>query len=171
MKVLRFLNNHGEETLCVIALVAMSLAVGLQVVMRYIFEAALSWSEELARYLCIWLVFVGSSFAVRKGRHICVDALYGALPPKAARCVAITADVIFLIFAVLVLVLGLDVLQQVAESGQDSPAMGVRLSAIYSALPVGFVLICFRLLQNICLKLRDVKATVEETPATDIPIP
>ncbi len=171
MKVLRFLDQHGEEYLCVVALVIMTIIIGLQVVMRYIFQSSITWSEELSRYLCIWLVFIGSSFAVRKGRHICVDALHDALPPKPALCVAIIADVLFLIFAIIVAIFGFEVLARILDSGQQSPAMGVSMGTIYSALPIGFVLIVFRLLQSIYLKVRAYRAGGGEEDSSTAEIP
>ena len=164
MKVLRFLDEHGEEYLCIILIVLMSLVIGLQVVMRYIFQSSLSWSEELARYMCIWLVFIGSSYAARKGRHICVSALYDALPPKPALMLAIISDLVFLGFALVLTRYGFDVLTRIIKVAQDSPAMGVPMWMVYSALPIGFLLICVRLIQGLCLQIRKARE-MSKTPA------
>ena len=53
-KVLQWLDENLEEVLLVIALAAMAVIMGIQVIARYIFGASLSWSEELTRYIFIW---------------------------------------------------------------------------------------------------------------------
>jgi len=165
MKLLRFLDEHGEESLCVVFLTIMAVIIGWQVVMRYIFESSVSWSEELSRYLCIWLVFLGSSFGVRKNRHICVDALYSVLPPKPALLLAGAADVLFMLFAFYIVYHGFGVLNRILDTGQASPAMEVSMGLVYSALPIGFSLIIIRLLQSVCLKIRDFRALLKGSAA------
>ena len=51
-----------------------------QVVWRFVFNNPFSWSEELARYLQVWLILLTSSVCVRKGRHLAVDYATHALP-------------------------------------------------------------------------------------------
>ena len=53
-KALQWLDENLEEVLLVIALAAMAVIMGIQVIARYIFGASLSWSEELTRYIFIW---------------------------------------------------------------------------------------------------------------------
>ena len=57
MKALRFLDENIEKMLCVIALALMSAVIVAQVFCRYVLNSSLSWSEELARYLFIWMIY------------------------------------------------------------------------------------------------------------------
>lgn len=70
----KFLNNL-EEYFCVWTLAIMTLVVFVQVVMRYVFANSLSWSEELARFIFLWLSWVGASYAVRERSHFRVEML------------------------------------------------------------------------------------------------
>ena len=70
----KFLNNL-EEYFCVWTLAIMTLVIFVQVVMRYVFANSLSWSEELARFIFLWLSWVGASYAVRERSHFRVEML------------------------------------------------------------------------------------------------
>lgn len=59
--------DHLEEALLFVILTAMVAIIFIQVVMRYVFNNALSWSEELARYLYVWSTWVGVSYSARRG--------------------------------------------------------------------------------------------------------
>ena len=103
MKVLKFLDENLEKMLCVIFLALMSIIIVLQVFFRYVLNNSLSWSEELARYLFIWMIYVGISYGVKMDKHICVDAVYTFMPKSIKRGYAIVAYVLFLIFAVAIM--------------------------------------------------------------------
>ena len=62
--------NKVEENLIVLIMAVMATIVFAQIVFRTL-KMSLSWSEELARYLTIWISFVGSSYAFRRGSHRC----------------------------------------------------------------------------------------------------
>ena len=65
-KVIRWLDENLESTLCMILLSTFTIVLFLQVVMRKMFNNSLSWSEELARYLFIWMVFIGISYGAKQ---------------------------------------------------------------------------------------------------------
>ena len=67
-KALQWLDENLEEVLLVIALAAMAVIMGIQVIARYIFGASLSWSEELTRYIFIWAGFLSVSYCTKKSR-------------------------------------------------------------------------------------------------------
>ncbi len=89
MKALRFLDENIEKMLCVIALALMSAVIVAQVFCRYVLNSSLSWSEELARYLFIWMIYIGISYGVKLDKHICVDAVYTFAPKSIKRYYAI----------------------------------------------------------------------------------
>ena len=74
MKVIHWLDKHFEEGLSAILLAAMSVVVLLQIILKW-FHLPLSWSEEMARYMFIWLIYIASSYAVKKRSHIKVEIL------------------------------------------------------------------------------------------------
>lgn len=60
-KILKWLDDNAELYLCVFLMSFMTLVTFIQVVMRKVFNNSLSWSEELARYVFIWLIYIGIS--------------------------------------------------------------------------------------------------------------
>ena len=72
MTVKKFLDNF-EEYFCVWTMAIMTILVFIQVVMRYVFSNSLSWSEELARFIFLWLSWIGASYAVKERSHFRVE--------------------------------------------------------------------------------------------------
>ncbi|MFA1819982.1 TRAP transporter small permease [Virgibacillus oceani] len=154
MKILKWLDEHLEESLLIILSSVMSIAITLQVFMRHVMNSSLSWSEELARYCFIWLVYIGISYAVKKQRHIKVDVVLHILKEKQKIILGIIANLIFLAFSLLMIRYGYDIAQQLLNFGQTSPALHIPMGIVYMATPVGFALTSIRLIQQIILQIR-----------------
>jgi len=76
MQWLRAVNrvaNRGFEKALIIGFIAMTAIIFLQVIFRYFLLQSLSWSEEVARYLFVWLTFLGASVVARSRSHIMVE--------------------------------------------------------------------------------------------------
>ena len=127
--------NIITESVCCVFLLAMTLTVALQVVCRYLLGAALTWSEEFARYGLVWITFLGGSVAVKKGAHMGVEALVTALSPKLRNIVQLFTLLSVMGFLVIATIKG----GQLAlfNMKQHSPAMGVPMGVVYSAIPTG----------------------------------
>ncbi|MFM1988837.1 MAG: hypothetical protein RJA99_1794 [Pseudomonadota bacterium] len=69
----------------IVALCVMSVVVFVSVVVRYLVDYSVPWSEEVARYLMVWLTFLGIGPVLRIGGHVAIDSLQASLPPLAAR--------------------------------------------------------------------------------------
>jgi len=148
-RFLKLLDDHAEEIVLVILMACMSVIIGVQVFMRYVMKSSLSWSEEIARYMFIWLIYIGISYGVKTDRHINVDAVRRILPKKVNAIVSAISDIIFLIFSILLVVEGLKVTTKIFASGQRTPALQIPMGYIYMAVPLGFTLVTIRLLQKI----------------------
>ena len=59
MKVMKWFDEYAEISVCVVLMSTMTVLLAVQVFMRYVMGASLSWSEEIARYLFIWLIYLG----------------------------------------------------------------------------------------------------------------
>ena len=149
MKILKLLDDHFEEAIIFVALAAMSLIIAVQVLMRYGFQASLSWSEEVARYLFIWLIYVGISYGVKKSAHVSVTALDLVLSPRAQHIMKIISTFVFLAFALTVVYYGRAVCATIGRLGQEAPATGISMWMVYAAVPTGFTLTCIRLIQRL----------------------
>ena len=76
----------------------MAFAVFLQFFTRYVLNDSLAWTEEIATYCLVAVVFVGSAMCVRLGRHIQVDLIFRYLPARVARVLATIIDAIRTVF-------------------------------------------------------------------------
>ncbi|CAK7003173.1 MAG: 2,3-diketo-L-gulonate TRAP transporter small permease protein YiaM [Desulfovibrio sp.] len=151
MKILKWLDAHLEETLIFTTLSAMSIIIALQVLMRYGFQASLSWSEEIARYLFIWLIYIGISYGVKKNAHVAVTALDMVVSSKGRYFLKVLSSVIFLIFSAIIVYYSWQVCAKIMRLGQEAPGTGLEMWLVYLAAPTGFALAGFRLLQRLYL--------------------
>lgn len=143
-------------TICVILMAILTVVLGLQVFMRYAMHASLSWSEELARYTFVWLVFIGISYGARMMRHIKIDAGLLCFPKILRPYVVILGEVLSLIFSFFVIYLGWGMVETQLMIGQLSPAMRIPMWAVYSAPMVGFSLTAIRLVQSIAYHIKHI---------------
>ena len=149
MKVLRFLDDNLEKMICTVTLALMSAIIVAQVFFRYVLNNSLSWSEELARYLFIWTIYIGISYGVKMDTPVAVDAVYSYMPKGVKKYYAMIAYALFLLFAVAIVYYGVTVVGMQISSGQVSPAMGLPMQYVYVAPVVGMVLTVIRLVQKI----------------------
>ncbi len=77
---------------------ALFAVVLLQFYTRYVLNASLGWTEEIARYLLIMVTFVGSITAMRKGSHISVEALLIYMPPRVRHWLLVVVDALVTLF-------------------------------------------------------------------------
>ena len=157
MKIIRFLDTRSEEIVVVVALALMFVIISIQVFMRYVMQSSLSWSEELARYLFVLFVNVGISFGVKTKKHIRVELFSMWLPQKGKTVIRVLADIIFLAFAVVIIYYGFITATMIFMFNQTSPALGLPMGLVYVTLPVSYILVLIRLIQNIAEPLRNLK--------------
>jgi TRAP-type C4-dicarboxylate transport system permease small subunit len=119
----------------VVMMIVMTLTVIVQVFLRYVFSFSLSWSEEVARYLMIWVAFLGGSLALPKGLHIGVEFLITRLSPSARRRVSIFSKFMILVFLTYLIVGGFKITWAVRD--QSSPALLFSMAYAYLSAPVG----------------------------------
>lgn len=152
--MLKYLDEHFEESLVVLMMAAMSVIIGLQIFMRYVMGASLSWSEELSRYLFIWATYLGVAYGVRKDAHIRVSMVTDLMSPRNAAYIRILTHVIFGAFAVFVMYQGWIMVEKTFRFGQKSASLGIPMGFVYLAPLTGFAFTILRLVQAIWLDLR-----------------
>jgi TRAP-type C4-dicarboxylate transport system permease small subunit len=155
--------NKFEEIASSCALAAMSIIIILQVFQRYVVQQSLDWPEELARYLFIFAVYIGSSFAASERRHLEVTIVRTVFGTKIGNYFTILAYLITVIFCGIMFVWGIMMIQFVMESNQVAPALQFPMWIAYICIPLGFLLMALRtiiVIKNIVLKKGDDNATL-----------
>jgi TRAP-type C4-dicarboxylate transport system permease small subunit len=124
----------------------------IQVVARYLFQSSLVFSEELSRYLFVWTVFLGLPVVAKRGGHMAVTAVSGKLRGHAARIVSVAAYVVSIAFMILMIVQGVGMVERTSQ--QLSPAMEIRMSLVYLAIPIGCFFMAVRMIADLVGLLR-----------------
>ncbi|WP_126427875.1 TRAP transporter small permease [Brevibacillus marinus] len=149
MSLKKLLDEKLEEVFLVATLVAMVGLIFAQVVCRYLFDFSLSWSEELARYIHVWQIWLGASFAVRKQEHIRVEAFRNLFKEQARKFIDLACYICWFVMAFFLAVYGTDLVMTIADRGQKSPAMQLPMWLPYLSIPLGGLLMSIRLIQQI----------------------
>jgi TRAP-type C4-dicarboxylate transport system permease small subunit len=110
-----------------------------------------SWNEELARYLFVWLIYIGCAYAVKKRKHIRLEILL-LLPGRRGNLIFnMISNLLFMLFAIIILYEALPLLYKMHfVRKQFSPAMRLPMSVAFASVATGFLLTCFRLIQDTC---------------------
>ncbi|MEH0018747.1 MAG: TRAP transporter small permease [Desulfobacter sp.] len=154
--MLRLVERYFEAFFMVILMFSISIVTGLQVFSRYVMDDAISWSEEICRYMFIWMVFFGISYAIRQRRHIRILGLYAVVPEPVKKMLMIISDLLFLLFVVLLAINGSELCAKILKLGQLTPSLEFSMAYIYASLPVGFCLAGLRLIQGLYIRLRHI---------------
>lgn len=156
-KILKWLDDNLELYICVFLMSAMTLVTFVQVVMRKVFNNSLSWSEELARYIFIWLIYIGISYGCKLRKHIKIDAALNLFPKKARPYIVILGDILFIAFAVYIAYTGVTYSLSQMQYGMCSPALKIPMEYIYMSTVVGFGLAFIREIQTVIYRIKCIK--------------
>lgn len=154
MKVLYFLDKNAEKILCSALLGISCIVLFLQIVFR-VLGAPLPWSEELGRYMFIWLIYVGASAAIRERRHISLDLIDLFVGPKVQFIIRLFDNLVFLVFAAILAYFGY--LVTLRASTQVSAAMRMNMGISYASICVSGALMVLRLIQDTVRLIQEYK--------------
>ncbi len=133
-----------EATLCLL-LIAMVSVTFAQVVFRYVLQTSLSWSEELARFLLIWLASLGAAYGFKTRSHFALRFAVQRLEPATQRQVA--TFVILLVTTFLAVFCWQALRFTIEVLGMTAPATGLSMAVPYSAAFVGGLLMLYYFLR------------------------
>lgn len=153
--------NRWVERICVTLLVLLVLDVWAGIVARYALDASLPWTEELARYLMIWMALLAVSVGIYHREHIGLDLLRQKLPFRARRYLRAAFDVIGLLFFSVIFWFGLSM--TATGSSQYANIFGMTMALPFAAVPVSAALACIQLILR---GVKDFRALVEEDAET-----
>jgi len=152
-KMMIFLNQYMEETILVFGIIVMIMLIFFQVASRFLLNYSLAWSEELARYIFVWQVWLAVPYAVTKGRHIRLELFPDVLGTKGK----FVLDMIFFIasagFFAFLSWHSVFVTQGVFMMDQVTPVMQIPKWICYLSVPIGSFLAVFRFIQYGVLRI------------------
>ena len=157
MKALKWLDEKLEESFLVASLIATVIIIFLQVVMRYVFKSSLSWSEELARYIFLYQIWVGASYAVKRSSHLRIEILKSKFSPRNQLVFDSFAMLIWLVFVAFLASKSFELTSMIFKRGQLSPAMRIPMGYAYASVPIGSGLMSLRIVQQIYYNIKKIK--------------
>lgn len=170
MKVLKWLDEHFEETLLVICLILIAVVCLIQVIIRNIpWIPSLQWAEEFCRFAWIWSVFLSLPYTIRKGKMLRVNVLLDLMPHVIRKTINIAVDVVITACMGLLAYYSIDVTAKIASSAELSPAMLWPMSIIYGVMLAGYALGAVRGVQMTIIHIMHFNekelSTIEQTMA------
>lgn len=115
-----------------------------QVITRFVLASPSAYTEELARFLLIWIGILGAAFAFRHKAHLGLDLVTSQLTGRPAQLAQIAGLTVSLVFALVVMVYGgFSLMSLTLSLKQTSAALGLPMGYVYSVLPLSGALIAF----------------------------
>ena len=156
-KRMQFLDKAMEYAAALL-MFSLFMIVFIQVVFRYVIQTSLPWTEEMARYLFVWLIFVTTSLCVKKQVHLGIDFLTIRFPGWVQRHLYILSLFLSLVFSIFVVLEGYDLLSR--SGNQISPMLHIPMSFIYIVIPLSYAIICLLLIGQILQSIRKTRSDI-----------
>ena len=133
-----------ENAVIILGLSAMFLILLAQVIMRYVFSRPLTWSEEAARFIFVYVSFIGLSYAYRQKGHIRMEVVVNLFPQAVRRGLEVLINLGTIALFCYMIPFSFRFIG--IQAGVKATATHIPMSIVYTALPLGMALSCVRLL-------------------------
>lgn len=161
MNILRTIDKNAERWLLLTFYVLLVITMAVEVIRREIFAYSSIWGEEIVRYSFIYLAWIGASAAVKERAHIRIDVLMHYLGPRPKALLYIFGDLVMLVVALVAVYWSMETVHVSAKFGSVSHGLRISMVWFLMAVPAGFSLMVWRLLQSLW---RDFKSLRDGTP-------
>lgn len=146
------------EVAVIFSSAAMTFMLIIQVFLRYVLRTSIPFSEELARYLMIWVVFLAAGLALKEDAHISIRVLVDRLRGRTRLWLNLVAQILLLAFLVLLMIETIAVLPY--QRAQIILSMGISIFWFYLAIPVGCSIMILFLLPKMHEKVKKISGKI-----------
>lgn len=147
-----------ENASTVITMVAFTIVGFLQVFFRVFLKNPISWSEELCRYLFVWSTMLGAVVVSANHEHFKVDFLINLLPKYLQSVIKYFSFILVTVFSCVLIVFGIKLM--IANQIRVSPALGIKMSYVYTILPLNGILVILHVFESIYMQARQKKGEI-----------
>ncbi|WP_375749204.1 TRAP transporter small permease [Vibrio sp. HN007] len=157
MKKLISVMDKSLSLFCISLSSFLVICVVWQVFSRYVLNSPSTMTDEIARFLFIWVGLMGAAYTLGKKRHLAIDLLSFKLEHNPAKQAALhlLINVISLFFAVVIMMYGGGSLMlKTLSTGQVSPALGIEMGLVYAAIPLSGFFMTIYLLEDVAHNLK-----------------
>lgn len=159
--IVKALDKNAERWALLVCYVMLVATMAVEVLRREIFAYSSIWGEEIVRYAFIYLAWIGAASAVKERGHIRIDVILHYLGPKLKALIYILGDVVMFAVALVAVYWSFETVMVSAKFGSVSHGLRISMVWFLMAVPLGFSLMIFRLIQSF---LRDLRSLRDGTP-------
>lgn len=156
--MLKTLDQNAERWALLVFYTMLVATMAIEVIRREVFAYSSIWGEEIVRYAFIYLAWIGAASAVRERAHIRIDVLFNYVGPRVKALLYILGDLVMLFIAVLAVYWSAETVAVSAKFGSVSHGLRVSMVWFLMAVPIGFSLMIFRLIQSLIRDVSDLKS-------------
>ncbi len=142
----RFINK-AEESFLSLLLIAMTLLVFSEVILRFGFNTGINWSQEVTLYIMAWFVLFGASYGVKVGAHIGVDSFVKLFPQKIRRIMGMISVTICIAYCIIFMIGAWNYLAKLKLISLEMEDLEIQRWLSESIIFIGFLLLIFRFIQ------------------------
>lgn len=154
--------NWALSTLCIGLSSFLVCCVVWQVLSRYILNTPSTYTDEIARFLFIWVGLMGAAYALGQKKHLAIDLLVSKLensPIKQSR-LQLLINIISIAFATIIMCYGgFKLVMDTISNGQISPVLGIQMGLVYLAIPLSGCFMLIYLIRDIIDNIHHINAT------------
>ena len=151
---MRALEKWFEPVVIIAMLAAIILLVFADVIARFAFSTSVAIANEMARFCFVYMIYFGISYAIRERRHMRVTVLLDALPRAWRRWTFACAELVFLVYSIMVCWLGVVITQQSFDRGRILSSTEWPLGVLYAAIIFSGALSAARLAHSLWCVVR-----------------
>lgn len=149
MKLFKTLDRCMESIGVVLSLVMVAV-IFMQVVFRYCLNNALPWPEEMARYLFIWISYLGVAVCMGDDSHLRVTVIPDMFSKRTKKYIDILCMIINAAFFFISFVLGVNITIDIMEMEQTAISMPLPIWIVWAGIPICFIITCIQSIRVIC---------------------
>ena len=146
---LKLIDRNLERWALLVFYTMLVITMAIEVLRREIFAYSSIWGEEVVRYSFIYLAWIGAAAAVRERAHIRIDVLFHYVPPRVKALLYILGDLVMMVVAIFALYWSFEMVSVAWKFQSVSHGLRVPMVWFLAAVPVGFGLMMYRLLQSL----------------------
>ena len=145
----KLIDRNLERWALLVFYTMLVITMAIEVLRREIFAYSSIWGEEVVRYSFIYLAWIGAAAAVRERAHIRIDVLFHYVPPRVKALLYILGDLVMMVVAIFALYWSFEMVSVAWKFQSVSHGLRVPMVWFLTAVPVGFGLMMYRLLQSL----------------------
>lgn len=151
---LKIIDENAERFALLVFYVMLVATMAIEVLRREVLANSSIWGEEIVRYSFIYLAWIGAAYAVKERAHIRIDILLHIVGPRLRALFYMFGDLVMFVVAIIALYWSFETVLVSAKFGSVSHGLRISMVFFLLAVPIGFALMTFRLIQSF---LRDLK--------------